>query len=91
MVIAKYFVLLQSLPKLLAKKLQEELRAAIDSVALQYQRAGIVAPEEVKEEKKCALCGNLNPDLLEEHLVISQEGSTFRQILLSICVPVAIE
>jgi len=73
MLIAKYFVLLQSLPTSLAKKLQGELRAAIDSVTLQYRRVGIGAPAEIKEEKRCALCGNLNPDLLEEHLVVSRE------------------
>ena len=76
-ILAKYFVLLQSLPTPLAKRLQSELRAAIDSVTLQYQRAGIVAPKEVKEGKKCTLCGNINPDLLEEHLVVSREKQTY--------------
>lgn len=86
-ILAKYFVLLQSLPHSLSEKLQSELRAAIDSVTLQYQRVGIVAPVKVSAETKCVLCGCLNADFMEEHTVISKGEYNYlgADVIVNVC------
>ncbi len=85
-IVDKFFVFLDSLPTPLGKRLQNELRAAMENVTLQYLRAGIVSPE-IKSEKRCVLCGNINPDLLEEHLVVSHEEQTYlnTDIIADLC------
>lgn len=86
-VLAKYMVLLQSLPGSLSRKLRDELIAARDSVTVQYQRAGVVAPTEETEERRCALCQSPNPDLLEEHVVISRGERAYLgpDIVINVC------
>lgn len=74
-ILDKYLALLESsLPRSLAQALQAELMAVKDSVIRQYSRVeGYNMERETPGEKECALCGCMNPDFLEEHVVASPE------------------